>query len=282
MTINFKTLLIIILIFILILLAIEPFNENINYTNDYLNGIDIIYWINLDKSVNRRNDMELMFQNDVFKNIPNKRIAAINGNSEYIDSIMNYYFNDFKYEFYSKGEYGCTLSHLLAILEFHNSNYEVGLIMEDDMSIKYKDYWKESVKSCMENAPKDWELLQLTYITYFDTIPSEIYRKSERGTGTGAYLITKKGSTKLLNALYNKDNNKFDLNNKGDLVADSILFRYLISYNYKYPYFVPTNNDSEIHPDHVELYHMPSNNTLEIILKDIINFSRDVLSSIPV
>ncbi len=277
---NIKNIIILILIIILIIILIQLIQEqfnNVNYKSDYLSGIDIIYWINLDRSVNRRNDIVEMFKDDAFNNIPNKRIPAIDGKSEYLDSIMNYYFHNFKYEIDSK-EYGCILSHLLAILEFNNSNYEIGLIIEDDMTIKFKQYWKEPIKTCINNAPNDWELLQLTYLTYNNNIPENIYTKSSGGSGTGAYLISKKGSNKLINLLYH--NNKFDLNNKGYAVADYFLFNHLISYKYKYPYFIPANNDSEIHPDHVESMHKPSNNTLEIILHEVIKFSQNVISSI--
>ena len=271
-----KKIIIIILIIILFKLLQEPFS-NISYKDDYLNGIDIIYWINLDRSVNRRNDIIEMFQDKAFYNIPNKRIPAIDGKTEYLDSILNYYFYNFKYEIDNK-EYGCILSHLIAILEFNNSNYETALIIEDDMTIKYKEYWKEPIKNCIKNAPDDWEILQLTYLTYNNYIPSDIYTRSSGGSGTGAYLISKKGANKLINLLYN--NNKFNLNDKGYVVADYLLYNHLISYKYKYPYFIPANKDSEIHPDHIDSLHIPATNTLEIILQEVINFSNNIMSSI--
>lgn len=276
MIINIKIILIIILFIILLQLMNEPFS-NIDYKDDYLNGIDIIYWINLDRSVNRRNDIEEMFQDKSFYNIPNKRIPAIDGKTEYLDSILNYYFYNFKYEIDNK-EYGCILSHLLAILEFNNSNYEIALIIEDDMTIKFKQHWKEPIKTCISNAPDDWEILQLTYLTYNNYIPSDMYTRSSGGSGTGAYLISKKGANKLINLLYN--NNKFNLNDKGYAVADYLLYNHLISYKYKYPYFIPANKDSEIHPDHIDSLHIPATNTLEIILQEVINFSNNIMSSI--
>jgi len=45
----------------------------------YLDGIDIIYWINLDRSPDRKTSMESMFQDKAFDGIPIQRISAIDG-----------------------------------------------------------------------------------------------------------------------------------------------------------------------------------------------------------
>ena len=42
-----------------------------------LNGIDIVYWINLDRSNDRRYNMTTMFEDDAFKDIKNERFPAI-------------------------------------------------------------------------------------------------------------------------------------------------------------------------------------------------------------
>jgi hypothetical protein len=42
-----------------------------------LNGIDIVYWINLDKSNDRRDNMTKIFEDDSFKDIKNERFPAI-------------------------------------------------------------------------------------------------------------------------------------------------------------------------------------------------------------
>ena len=40
--------------------------------NKMLNGIDIVYWINLDRSNDRRYNMTTMFEDDAFKDIKMK------------------------------------------------------------------------------------------------------------------------------------------------------------------------------------------------------------------
>jgi len=276
---NVKTIIIILLILILILLNRESFNEinkPLDNKNNYLNGIDIIYWINLDRSIDRRTRMELMFQDESLVNIPKKRINAIDGKSDQIENILNTYFLDWQQHHISNTEYGCILSHLLAILEFNNSDNEIGLIMEDDMTIDYKHYWKEPIKACINNAPADWEFIQITYLTLYNK-PSELYSVSGHSTGTGAYLINKNGSSKLLNLIYKND--KFDMNDKGTIIADHFLYNNSKSYCYKYPYFIPANIDSEIHSDHIDTYHKPATNYLISVLQEIINFSSNFIDT---
>jgi hypothetical protein len=47
--------------------------------NDYLDNVDIIYWINLDRSTDRKKHMNQLLKDSVFDNIPNHRITAYDG-----------------------------------------------------------------------------------------------------------------------------------------------------------------------------------------------------------
>ena len=62
----------------------EPFK-----TTDYLDGIDAIYWINLDRSVDRRQRMEKMFEDPVFAEKKIIRISAVDGKAHDIDQVLN-------------------------------------------------------------------------------------------------------------------------------------------------------------------------------------------------
>jgi hypothetical protein len=54
-------------------------NKNIEMfgTKDYLEGIDVIYWINLDRSPDRRKRMKKMFKDPAFKGKKIIRISAV-------------------------------------------------------------------------------------------------------------------------------------------------------------------------------------------------------------
>jgi len=111
-------------------------------TKDYLEGIDVIYWINLDRSKDRRKRMEKMFKNPVFKGKKIIRISAVDGKAPDIDQVLNANFEGMQLEKYTKIEYACLLSHLNTIKQFSESSDEVALIMEDDTTLEYKKYWK--------------------------------------------------------------------------------------------------------------------------------------------
>ena len=85
-----------------------------------LNGIDIIYWINLDRSLDRKKRMLQMFTDDSFKNIPIKRFSAVDGKNENIDEMMT-----MRKRKLTNPEYGCLLSHLEIINEFSNTDCPV-------------------------------------------------------------------------------------------------------------------------------------------------------------
>ncbi len=218
----------------------------------YLDGINKIYWINLDRSTDRKEKMEEMFKDEAFENIEIERISAIDGKSKNIDNILNNNLENQNNKF-TKLQHACLLSHLNTIKEIrnNNNNNNINLIMEDDMTLEYKSYWKEPIKNIIKNAPSDWEIILLCYI-YDKKLETNYTISGIYNTdisSTGAYLINKKGINKIMKSY---KNNKFYLNKHLPLDADHYLFSECISYTYKYPYFTYNiDNDSEIHPEHL-------------------------------
>ena len=188
-----------VVVVIAIIIGLVFFNKNIEMfeTKDYLEGIDVIYWINLDRSPDRRKRMKKMFKDPVFKGKKIIRISAVDGKAPDIDQVLNANFQGMQPEKFTKVEYACLLSHLNAIKQFSNSNSETALIMEDDMTLEFKPYWKKSVKKIMNEAPSDWEIIQLCYITN-SGIPFENYTKYNNGNfaSGGAYILNKKKNYK--------------------------------------------------------------------------------------
>ena len=252
-------LLIIVLLFILFFMIL--WKKNIEGFGN-LNGIDIVYWINLDRSPDRRETMEKMFEDEVFNGISNERISAVDGNNE---DIVYSLFTTNNYSAGTK-EYACTISHLNTIKKFNGSNNSVALILEDDATLELKKYWTKSIHEIIENAPSDWEIIMLNYIIlpgnehpfltwkddadYTDMLPS----------GTLSYIINKKGANKIIDI----KNNKYVLNDDIHQVADAYIYNSAKTYCYKYPMFIyKEDNDSEINNGH--------NNINEYARKVIIN-----------
>ena len=215
----------------------------------YMDGIDVIYWINLDRSTDRRIHMNTIFQDAAFKNSHIERISAVDGkNPNIVYPKLN-----FMYKQKNDYEYACILSHLETIRRFSRSNHDVALIMEDDITLDFKPYWRKSVREIMENAPADWEVIQLCYIINGNqTNPKKfnLYQRNIRNNcvSAAAYLIKKQAAKKLVNDIYM--DGKYNLEHYIIHHADCYIFSKLVTYTYKYPYFIyKSNNGSLLHPE---------------------------------
>lgn len=220
-----------------------------NPTNqdDLLYGVDVIYWINLDRSPERRKNMEKVFSDPAFMNIPIERISAKDGKMPQ----TVYPKLDIIYKQKNDYEYACLLSHLETVRQFSETNYNVGLIMEDDVTLEFKPYWKQSIQEVMDNAPADWEIIQLCYITVGNNPRNfNLYQKNTQNlcVSAAAYLIKNSAAKKLIRKIYK--NFKYTIDPNVIHHADCFIFNQLVTYTYKYPYFIyKTNNESLLHPE---------------------------------
>jgi GR25 family glycosyltransferase involved in LPS biosynthesis len=212
-----------------------------------MKGIDMVYWINLDRSPERRQDMNDMFSSPVFAAVPNTRFSAIDGKTEDVFSFLN--ISEKENPRLKDVEYACLLSHLEVIRTFSESEHSIGLIMEDDMTLEFQPYWKKTVGEIIQKAPADWEIIQLSYN---GDIPTTEYEPWYYNFSTGAYLINQKGAHKLMQL---REDDVYNLNkhpNPPYLHADSFIFSYLNTYCYKYPMFIyKDENDSLLHDGHI-------------------------------
>ena len=270
-TIHFiKNIIFIILIILFcyyILFSIKEGAENMN--KKYLDGVDIIYWINLNRSKDRKNDMKKMLKDEAFHGIPTQRIEAYDGKMN-PKSVFDKLVIPSKSQ--TNAEYACLLSHLESIRTFNESKYNVALIFEDDVTLEFKKYWTKSVREIMDNAPPDWDIILLTYVyhlnndnTSWDNQPMydkvfynnkvfDNYKAFDNNKywSCVSYIINKKGSKKILS---NYKKNKYYLSVKYANIADVYLYKLTNSYVYKYPYFIyKTDNKSTIHAEHTSIH----------------------------
>jgi len=266
---KFKLIILLILLMFFILIfylffikknKLESFESN---QKKYLDGVDVIYWINLDRSEDRKKSMEEMFEDSVFNGKKIIRISAVDGKSPDIDNIINSNFEKVYLDKYTKIEYACALSHVNALRKFAKSEHQIALIMEDDMTLEYKPYWKKSIKEIINNAPEDWNIIQLTYIIN-DKLPDKIYEKNNnKYFSTAAYIINK-NNINIIPILPNKI--------KTDVpAADYYLYDIFNTYLYKYPMFIyKSDEESTIHQDHIN-NHNESKKKITEMLKNEIN-----------
>ena len=226
-----------------------------------------IYYINLDRSKDRKEYMEKQFEMYDIKatRIPGVNGKDLNNNTDYINlSIDDSKIRKIKftnsYKNNTLGELGCTLSHIKAIFTAYKNGDENALILEDDNSFALYPYWSISLEKVIENAPKDWNV-----ITLFDFKCSNLkgdYLKFDVNSpcySTVAYIINRKGMENILHDILHK--NKIILDNTSKhssryMGADIFIYHQARNtYHYKKHYlFFPYNDtdmrDSTIHTSH--------------------------------
>jgi GR25 family glycosyltransferase involved in LPS biosynthesis len=158
-----------------------------------------IYYINLDKRVDRR----LYFNNQVEElNLKNVfRIKAVDGNS------MQEQFNGM-----SNVETACSVSHLLALKEFLESDFEFAIICEDDVDLlnskkinfNFYDIFKDSEDKpvCLQTSIS---------LRKEDTMPFKIVDRSYWYFCTASYIVNKKYAQILVDSYF--INNKINFDN---------------------------------------------------------------------
>ena len=210
-----------------------------------------VYWINLDRSTERRKNMLTLLKDSTFDGMSKHRVEAVDGTKMTEEKLRTIFPIDLKK--YTIKEYSCLLSHLKALTQFSKSDSSLALILEDDVCLDYKPYWQITIQECIRNAPADWEILQISSNRYKKTDPTSLYSSTVKYTGAYSYVVNKKGVLRFLK--------QFHLDKSHE--ADYVLYDQMKSYTYKYPFFTYTAKDSELHPHHIKKYHLPSKKRLE-------------------
>jgi len=211
--------------------------------------------------------MEKLLSDPVFQGIPAQRISAVDG-SKNKDAVLNSYVMK-RQSRCSDVEYACLLSHLETIRKFAESPPEMGdvaLIMEDDVSLDFKPYWTKTLREIMDSAPKDWDIIQLSYMTAREKIPKQDFVLTYgHYFSTAAYLINRKSADKFMSDTYR--GRKYHLDDSARHVADEYIYKRTRAYTYKHPYFIyKGDNDTTLLHDGSMKFHEQSRKDIEEVL----------------
>lgn len=205
--------------------------------------IDIpIFWINLSRAKERRNNILSVFQK---YNLINERVDAIDGSNINLEEYKKVYNINEKISIY---EIACALSHLKVIKLCYEKNLDYALILEDDATFEYFDYKKETLKELLDELLKiDGECIQLCNIISRKCFSSIINNNNLliKGyfSGAQAYLITKKGMKKILD---NFENTKY-ISISEELIFNNIN-NYIVKPYFSYPFL---NHDNKKNPSFI-------------------------------
>ena len=262
---------------------LKTYLKHTKYMNDsqkqIYQKIDIpVYYINMDKSVNRRKFMEKQFK---LLNINSPvRIPGVPGNS--LDNILFGVYEDISYSIeytdLSPAEVGCTLSHLKAIKTAYDNNENNALILEDDVCFSLVPFWYEKLSDVISKAPTDWEIIQLFSIHPPKNIKSTfiLHDIHKPCYGTTAYLINRKGMNRILNIIKGP-NIQFYIRKEHSPngTSDQLVYSLARTYIFYKSLFIPTDHilPSTIHTEH-ENVHIERTNS---IIKEYQKYNTSIL-----
>lgn len=224
---------------------------------DYLKNIPKMYYINLERSKERKERMEKLLSE---YNIVYERVEAVDGLTlDTWDPRV------------TRFETACCLSHLKAVEQFYNSGESEAIICEDDLSFEFYPLWNKSLREVINDAPKDLDVLMLSYIISPENYSSLQFKYNQydrlKHWSTLCYYLKREGAERLLKK-HSLTNPNF--HNIVHPVADTIVYLPLKTYVYFFSLFIyPDNNDSTIHNEHLEL-HMISKQIAKYILLNYI------------
>ena len=206
------------------------------------------YYINLDRSVDRRDYMEEQIERLGIENI--ERVPGVDGKKA--NSTEEGKLEDFKYKIsytkrkVKKGEIGCILSHFKAIRKSYENGDEYAIIFEDDILLDMSKVWNFKFSEIIEKVDSQMEIINLST----NTVPSrnkplnlEEYNPKKRSSWTCSYLITRKGMEKIFRLT-----ESLEIIFDSDLVADVYLYEKLTTRVLRPSIFIPDakNNNSYI------------------------------------
>jgi GR25 family glycosyltransferase involved in LPS biosynthesis len=232
-------------------ISILPKPINIKSCCKYINGIEHIFWINLDSENKRKTHMESIL-NKI--NISNTRISAININSDELLLFLKIIGNNCDDKIDLK-EICCTLSHIKAISMINNlydlNKQKYFMICEDDIDISNTEILDIDLETIINNSP-EFDVLKLVHMSAThlneEYIQGDVYDRS--GGSTACYIISNKGVKNFIKTVANITND-FNLTiYKKFYRADVFIYEYVNAISYKYCFFSYINTVSCIHPDH--------------------------------
>lgn len=216
-----------------------------NFT-DLFKGLPSIYWINLERHIDRKKCMIELFKKNKITN--HTRVSAIDGNE-----IENFISKSPPKRIATKYEIACTLSHLKVLEEFLKSKQNSCIVFEDDLSLDFCKYWEKPLINYINDFSKDLDLLIIAPTS--DHLNDVNYTKFiyQRHNSTVGYYITKKGVKQIMSKIkISRISSKYNIEqcSRFDVIADKALYK-CIPNSYVIPLLTYQTNQSTIHPCHL-------------------------------
>lgn len=243
-----------------------------------------IYYVNLDRSVNRHDRMQDEFSHlgmdDVHRvsGVDGQFITPEHGGNTIERGTVNgvKWYSEFSDQPY---ELACTLSHLKAVKTAYDDGCQYAFICEDDVSFKLMPFWDKSVEELtkelnyLTEENGGWHILVL-YNRHTATYNPPQFLTFQKYCGTVAYVINREGMSELLDKVWHEKNQEFRLTK--DLPSPNSLadmFIYLVTgktFIYSKSLVYTHSTLSTIHNKHIFRHLSTSNRIIESYLEDLL------------
>lgn len=206
--------------------------------NKKLEGLTSVYYISLEESQDRRDNLELQFEYYGIKPVPliSKRFAECN------DVITGLYADTL-----NEGTKGCCVSQLRSIKNWYeDTEDEYGFFCEDDLSLETVQYWDFNWSDFIKKIPEDADCVQLLTIREeFDTF--EMRERRWDDWGATAYVLKRSYAKKLIDTYIKDEAFHLEIPNSNVMpLIENILFASL-GKTYTYPLFVEETKFQSTH-----------------------------------
>lgn len=222
-----------------------------------LQGLPPIYYINLDKSEDRKRYMEDQFEYWQIENYT--RISGYDGTEDDLSDILRGKYPDQM----NSRDVGCCTSHLKAIQHWYEtSDTPCAIIMEDDCDLGPVSYWPFVWKDFYSRVPFDYDVVQLAVINPA-TISLKLHRRFVNDFSTACYMITRHHASKLVKYYCKDGKYKLDYNVRPRCCSEHVIYQ--SGSCYAIPLFLYSKEElgSMIHDqDHINAFHVPSRDGL--------------------
>jgi GR25 family glycosyltransferase involved in LPS biosynthesis len=211
-----------------------------------IQNLPLILWINLDRSVRRRNNMMKLLEDH---GLENQRISGVDGLGR--DKTQLFQLCETSLNL-NPAENACTCSHLLALKHFLKSDRQTVLIFEDDVSFAFSTMIPFQWEDLMNHLPTNWQVIQLAVTTESGSPPNHLARITPESKHycSSAYLINRSGAEWLTERYWL--NEKIMLSDKDHATSDSMISS--VPFAYSIPIFSYETFDSTIHPNHLYIH----------------------------
>lgn len=168
-----------------------------------LENFPSVYYISLEESVDRRNNLIEQFKKYNVTNlngIISKRYKDSN------DKVTGKYLHQL-----TEGAIGCVVSHLKALKQwYYNTDEDYAFFCEDDVSLETVEYWNFTWEEFIETIPEDAEFVQLMVISEtFDNF--QLHERKWDEWAASAYIVTREYAKKIIDTYCISDT--YNLNN---------------------------------------------------------------------